>query len=190
VTPIVVAHDLGDTGNGWRDALRDWPDEVAAPDLAVQGASGDRTDVVWLLLEQLESWRARAPVLVGCGEHALAAETFALAGWVGRLVLVDGLGGAWMTADEQIDAQNAWLRAKLANPDAPGYPAVWVEPFVTSLRANVHCPVLVVETNRSVTPPPEVDRRARQFAGPSKVVQIDTPDPATVISAVREWMGS
>src|SRR4051794_2170592 len=106
MTPIVVVHDVGATAAPWRAVLVKWPDDVHAPELTLPTASGDRTDVVWLLLEQMDAWRDRAPVLVGCGEHSLAAETFALAGWAGRLVLIDGLGGAWTTPEEQIDAQD------------------------------------------------------------------------------------
>lgn len=190
MTAIVVAHDLGRDATPWRDALRDWPDDVAVPELVVRTASGDRTDVVWLLLEHMETWRSRAPVMVGCGEHALAAETFALAGWLGRLVLVDGLGGPWMSAEEQVDAQHAWLREKLADPERPGYPRVWVEGFAESLRGNVHCPVLLIETPASITPADEVERRAGQFRGPTDVVRLDDSEPARLVAELAAWVGS
>jgi hypothetical protein len=188
VTPLVVVHDAGATGAVWREQLRDWPD-ADAPDLVVERASGDRTDVVWLLLEQMEASRDRAPILIGCGDHSLAAETFALAGWIGGLVLVDGLGGAWTTPDEQIEAQNAWARAKADDPDLVGYAAVWSEPFYAALRACVVCPVLVIETPTSITPEGEAERRVRQFAGPAELLRLEAPRPASVLAAVLEWWG-
>lgn len=190
MTPILVVHDLDDDGSAWRAALSGWPDAAVVPDLDVEGAVGDRTDVVWLLLEQMEAWRDRAPVIVGCGEHELAAETFALAGWAGGLVLLDGLGGDWMTPDEQVAAQVAWLRAKFQDPERSGYPRLWVESFAGALRANIRCPVLVVETPASITPADEAERRARQFDRPATVVWLDELDPVEVVSAISTWMGS
>jgi len=190
VTPIAVVHDVGGDGAAWRDALRDWPDDSFAPDLVLGGATGDRTDVVWLLLEQLDSWRDRRPIIVGCGEHSLAAETFALADWIGGLVLVDGLGGPWSTPDEQVEAQNEWLRAKFADPDLVGYPHVWLEEFFRELRGFVQRPVLVIETPASITPEGEAERRVQQFAGPAELLHLGNADPAGVTAAVAAWAGS
>jgi pimeloyl-ACP methyl ester carboxylesterase len=190
VKPIVVVHDVGGDGRTWRDALSAWPGDAAAPDLVVKGASGDRTDVVWLLLEQMEAWRDRDPIIVGCGEHSLAAETFALAGWVGGLVLVDGLGGAWTTPQEQVGRQNEWLRAKYQAPDVSGYAHVWIEPFARGLRSNVRCPVLVVETAASITSPAAVEERAQQFGSSAEIVRLDAADPAKVLSIVTAWLGT
>ena len=188
--PIVIVHDVGGDGVAWRGALSRWPGDAVAPDLFVEGASGDRTDVVWLLLEQMEAWRDRDPIIVGCGEHSLAAETFALAGWVGGLVLVDGLGGAWTPPQEQVVRQNEWLRAKYQAADFAGYPRVWVEPFARVLRSNVRCPVLIIETSASITSPGDVDQRAQQFSGTAQVVRLDSADPDRVVSVVGEWMGT
>jgi len=190
VNPIVVVHDVGGSGKAWRDALTTWPSDAVAPDLVLETATGDRTDVVWLLIEQMEAWRDRDPIIVGCGEHSLAAETFALAGWVGGLVLVDGLGGAWTTPAEQAAAHNDWLRSKLEDPNLVGYPAVWVESFAKSLRANVACRVLLIETPASITPPGEAERRAEQFARCAEVVRLDDADPARALAAVRAWWDS
>lgn len=190
MTPIVVLHDVGATGGPWRDAFEKWPDDVYAPDLLVDGASGDRTDIVWCLLEPMAARRDRAPVIVGCGEHSLAAETFAFAGWCGGLVLVDGLGGAWTTPEEQIVEQNKWLRAKFDDLDHVGYPHVWIEPFHAAMRANVRCPVLVIETDASLTPPEDAERRLQQFAGPARLVRLESSDPEPVVAAVTEWVGS
>jgi len=190
MTPIVVVHDVGATGAAWRDALQKWPDDVFAPDLVLPEASGDRTDVVWLLLEQMDAWRDRSPLVLGCGEHSLAAETFALAGWCGGLVFVDGLGGAWTTPEQQIVEQDAWLRAKFDDPDHVGYPHVWIESFFDVLRSNVSCPVLVVETPASITPDGEAERRVAQFAGPARLVCLESADPRQVVAAMTEWVGS
>lgn len=190
MTPIVVLHDVGGSGAPWRDALRAWEDDATAPDLVVERASGDRTDVVWLLLEQMEAFRDRAPIVVACGEHSLAAETFALAGWVGRLVLVDGLGGPWLSPAQQVEAQAAWLRAKFDDPSHVGYAKVWIEPFACALRANVQCPVLLIETPASITPVGDAEQRAQQFADPAQITRLDAADPGLVLSAVTEWMGS
>lgn len=188
--PIVVVHDVGANGAPWRDALRGWNGDWVAPDLVIEGASGDRTDVVWLLLEQMETWRDRDAVIVGCGEHSLAAETFALAGWVGGLVLVDGLGGEWTDPEQQVAAQNVWLRTKLDHPGHAGYPEAWVEPFAGVIRANVRCPVLLIETPASITPSDEIERRTQQFADGADVVRLATSDPEEVVAAVEAWMGS
>jgi len=188
--PVVVVHDVGDDGSAWRHALSMWPDDAVAPDLVVNGAVGDRTDVVWLLLELMDSWRDRGAMIVGCGEHSLAAETFALAGWVGGLALVDGLGGAWTTPEQQVDAQNVWLRAKYENPELVGYPRVWVEPFDRVRRAHIRCPVLLIETPASITPVDEAERRGQQFAHPAALVRLDSRDPVSVLAAIKTWMGS
>jgi len=190
MTPIVVVHSVGATGAPWRDALEKWPDDVFAPDLVLSEASGDRTDVVWLLLEQMDAWRDRGPLVVGCGEHSLAAETFALAGWCGRLVLVDGLGGKWTTPEQQILEQNKWLRAKFDDLAPVGYPHVWIESFFDVLRSNVRCPVLVIETPASITPDGEAEKRLRQFAGPADLLRVDSAGPEPVVAALREWVGS
>jgi hypothetical protein len=190
VKPIVVVHDAGVTGAPWRDALRGWDGEWAAPDLVIKGASGDRTDVVWLVLEQMETWRDRDAVIVGCGEYALAAETFAFAGWVGGLVLVDGLGGEWSDPEQQIAAQNEWLRTKFHDPAHVGYPQAWVEPFARVLRGEVRCPVLLIETPASITPPSEVEQRAQQFSRPAEVVRLEASDPMGVVAAIEAWVGS
>lgn len=190
MTRIVVVHDVGADGGAWRDALSTWPDDAAAPDLVVETASGDRTDVVWLLLEQMEGWREQRPIIVGCGEHSLAAETFALAGWVGGLVLVDGLGGDWTTPAAQVDRQNEWLRAKYEDLDVTGYPRVWIEPFARALRSNVRCRVLMIETSASITPPSEAERRAEQFLRPAALVRLDEADPVQLLAAVCAWWDS
>src|SRR5213075_2115925 len=127
---------------------------------------------------------------VGCGEHSLAAETFALAGWVGGLVLVDGLGGAWTTPAQQVAAQEVWLRAKYENPELVGYPRQWVEPFEGVRRAHIRCPVLLVETPASITPSGEAERRGQQFARPAALARVHSRDPAGVLEAINTWMGS
>jgi hypothetical protein len=190
VNPIVVVRDVGADVVAWREALSAWSGDAVAPDLDLETATGDRTDVVWLLIEQMEAWRERAPIIVGCGEHSLAAETFALAGWVGGLVLVDGLGGAWTTPVQQVAAQNEWLRAKFQDAEVAGYPRVWVEPFARVLRSNVRCPVLIVETAVSITPRSEVERRAEQFARGADIVRLPTSDPVGVVAAIDAWVGS
>jgi len=190
MTPIVVVHDVGSSGAGWRAALRSWDGDAHAPDLLLERASGDRTDVVWLLLEHMEGWRDRAPVIVGCGEHSLAAETFALSGWVGGLVLVDGLGGAWTTPEQQVRAQTEWLRRKYDDPSFGSYPLVWVESFARALRANVACPVLLIETPASITPAGEAERRAAQFRQPADLVRLGSPEPVRVVEAIKAWVGS
>lgn len=190
MTPIVVVHDVRDSGGPWRDALRGWPDDASAPDLVVDGASGDRTDVVWLLLEQMEALRDRNPIIVGCGEHSLAAETFALAGWAGGLVLVDGLGGSWTTAQQQVEAQRDWLRAAFVDRSSVTYPLVWVESFTRSMRSHIRCPVLVIETPASITPDGEADSRAQDYAGSAQVVRLGAAAPQQVVPAIRAWVGS
>ena len=190
MTPVVIIHDVGATGSPWRDAFEEWPDDVYAPDLVVEGACGDRTDIVWGLLEPMDARRDRSPVVVGCGEHSLAAETFALAGWCGRLVLVDGLGGPWTMPEQQIREQNKWLRAKADAPDHIGYPHVWIEPFCSVLRANIRCPVLLIETPASLTAPDEVEHRLQQFAGPVRLVRLESGDPGQVAAVITEWVGS
>ncbi|MEY2571748.1 MAG: hypothetical protein QOE63_2098, partial [Acidimicrobiaceae bacterium] len=146
-----------------------------------------RTDVVWLLLEQMEARREQRPLVIGCGEHSLAAETFALAHWVGGMVLVDGLGGAWTDAAQQVAAQDTWMRSKADDPDLVGYPQLWDERFMGVLRANVTCPVLLIETPASITPAREAERRQRQFAGPAELVRLPAAEPLLVLDAVRAW---
>jgi len=129
----------------------------------------------------MEAWRDQRPIIVGCGEHSLAAETFALAGWVGGLV------GEWTNAEQQVAAHNAWLRAKADGPDLVGYSQVWDERFMSVLRANVTCHVLVIETPASITPPGEVETRVAQFASTAALVRLPRAEPASVLDAVRTW---
>jgi pimeloyl-ACP methyl ester carboxylesterase len=132
-------------------------------------------------LEQL-GWDdpQHAPVVLGHGWGAFAAEPLAAAGRASRLILVDGLGGAWRSTEELAGAQNAWLRAALpvhTQPaDAPdpvlalGFPDVWHEETTRGRRGAITVPVLAVETAASVTPTGERDARVAMFGGPARLV--------------------
>jgi pimeloyl-ACP methyl ester carboxylesterase len=183
--PLLVLADLTHTGDEWQDVLDAWPGPSAAPDLPGHGQSppsvggkyvpGDITLAAVRVLHQL-GWE-EAPVVLGHGWGAYAAEYLAAAGRVRVLVLVDGLGGRWHTPAEISDTQTAWLRRALDYHSGPavspdpllglGFPDVWEPEFTRARRAAITVPVLALETPMSPTPPGDRETRTADFGTPA-----------------------
>jgi pimeloyl-ACP methyl ester carboxylesterase len=184
---LLVLHDLLCAGSDWQDVLDVWPGPSAALDLPGHGqsppAEGGKyapTDFTLAALRALQQlgWDdpAHLPVVLGHGWGSFAAEPLAAAGRVGRVILVDGLGGPWRSAGELAASQMTWLEAALAIHQQPaaspdpilrvGFPDVWHEESTRGRRAAISVPVLAIETPESPTPDAERAARAAMFGGP------------------------
>lgn len=127
--PVLVIHDAGDpaAGSAWADALdvAGWPGNVLAPDLpghgsapAPEGGAYELVDAAFAVLALLGGAGPEVPVLVGVGANGWAAQLLALGGRACALVLVDGLGGPWLTPPATIARERDWLRAVFDDPAA------------------------------------------------------------------------
>src|SRR5262245_24991032 len=129
---VALLHDLGDPGGGvrWRSAA---PPEWIIPDLPGHGSRPalrtghyDPMSAVaiarWTLANRPPG--AHAATLIGVGHNAHSALVSAAGGDCDRVVIVDGLWGAWRDPAEEIDAFYALIRAIAADPAATAaYPA-------------------------------------------------------------------
>lgn len=205
MTDLLVLHDVGAPGGGeWADAFADWPGRVIAPDLPGHnstpppvGGQYETGDAVYTALDLLRAEPSDELVVVGVGHSGAAAHVLALGGRAVGLVLVDGLGGPWLTPIELDARQRALRRTILATPAALAEPASGVDdPRATMVLGASHrdfavrqaeatrLPVLVVETPRSATPD------AEELVGHydrSNLARLDGRDPVQVASAVRSW---
>jgi pimeloyl-ACP methyl ester carboxylesterase len=127
------------------------------------------------------------PLVLGHGWGAYAAELLAAGGRTGAIVLVDGLGGPWLTEEEVALDQARWLRGVLEDPEATrrpealpdpilahGFPSVWEQGFTESRRRAIEVPVLAIETLRSPTPDDERAGRAAAFGGRHRLLPLRT----------------
>ena len=172
---VLVVHDAGDpgAGSGWVTALEDagWPGAVHAPDLpghgtaaAPEGGADELVDAAFAVLALLDDLGPEPPVVVGVGANGWAAQLLALGGRASALVLVDGLGGPWLSPRAAIAAVRDRLRAVADDPAAVGpAPRGRIDPRFrhavprqTSLdlahrgAAALRVPVLVVESPGSL----------------------------------------
>jgi pimeloyl-ACP methyl ester carboxylesterase len=205
VSDLLVLHDLGAAGGAeWADAFTDWPGRVTAPDLPGHdgapppvGGNHDTGDAVYVALGLLRADPADDLVVVGVGHSGAAAQVLALGGRASGLVLVDGLGGPWLDADELDALQREVRRRILTTPDAlampePGAPdprAAMVvgahdRDFAVRQAEAMPAPVLVVETDRS--PTPDADALTAHFSRATLHRAVDR-DPAPIADAVRSW---
>ena len=207
MTPLLVLHDTFDplAGARWRPLCDAWRGSALAPDLPGHGESpppvggsyapSDATLVAVRVLK--EAGIAEKPVVVGHGWGGFAAELLAAAGRASALVLVDGLGGPWLEADELVEEQRAWLRAVGDDPEALAaptaspdprlrhrYPSVWERVFTEARRSAIVVPVLALETPASPTPRHEHDERLRAFAGGATSLAIEAATPEEVLAAM------
>jgi hypothetical protein len=202
----MLLHDLGDPDGGarWRSAAPDW----IVPDLPGHGATPasrtghcDPMSAVAIARWTLAQSANDASTLVGVGHNAHAALVSAAGGDCDRVVVVDGLWGAWRTPVEEIDAFYAMIRAIAADPAAIATPpASGVDPrtrygygvmssprFAQRFWAVIDQPVLAIETPRSATPPAERTARLAWFGGPATLVEVDAAGPAPIVDAVQRW---
>ena len=196
----IVLHDLGSdaAGEPWRAAV---PEGWDAPDLPGHGTApaprhgaydplGPTTLARWALGGQ--------GLVVGVGQNAHGALILAAGGGCDAVAVVDGLWGAWLTADESIDAMYTGLRRLADDPGATapapangtdprarhGYGVIVSAPFARKFWGSITCPVLAVETPASPTPPAERAERAGWFGRPATLVEVDSSAPAHVVAAI------
>ena len=206
---VTLLHDLGDPDGGalWRSAA---PPDWVIPDLPGHGSTPalrtghyDPMSAVaiarWTLADVPLSTDART--LVGVGHNAHAALVSAAGGDCDRVVVVDGLWGAWRDPSEEIDAFYAMIRAIATDPAATAPPpASGLDPrasygygvmsnarFAHDFWATIDQPLLAIETPRSLTPRDERMVRLAWFGGATALVELDPANPATVVDAIQGW---
>ncbi|MBV8980082.1 MAG: alpha/beta hydrolase, partial [Acidimicrobiia bacterium] len=184
----------------WAPLTSAWPGGALAPDLPGHGETPPPTGGHYKAGDAaIAAWRAAEDagitggdvVVLGHGWGGFAAEVLAAAGRASKLVLVDGLGGPWMSADDLVADRHRWLNDVLADPAAlapptvapdprlaHAYSSVWARDFVGHMRRAITIPVLAVETPESVTPDPR--QRLADYTGPSAIVEVDSIDAVSV----------
>jgi pimeloyl-ACP methyl ester carboxylesterase len=209
---VALLHDLGDPVGGalWRSAA---PHDWIVPDLPGHGSTPalrtghyDPMSAValarWTLAHR--PLGADTSTLVGVGQNAHAALVSAAGGDCDRVVIVDGLWGAWLDPVEEIDAFYAMIRAIAADPAAIapppasgldpraryGYGVMSSARFAQRFWATIDQPLLAIETPRSMTPRDERMERIAWFGGETALVELDTANPATVVDAMQTWLGA
>ena len=214
MTALLFVHDLGDPAGGsrWRPAVDGWPGGGIAPDLPGHGAAppavggkvvpGDLT--LYAVRALREAGLAGEPVVAaGHGWGAFAVELLAQAGRAIALVLVDGLGGPWVTPDDLAALQNGWVRAVADDPDVLAEPAggpdplyrhgfvsVWERDFTAARRATIRVPVVALESPASPTPRTAREERLAMFGGPTHCEDVDAVGPEAVLAALRQLADS
>ena len=205
MTAAFVLHDLGADAAGapWRAVV---PDGWDAPDLPGHGDTppprhggydplGPMTLARWAL--------DGSGLVVGVGQNAHGALILAAGGGCDSAAVVDGLWGPWPTEEESVDAMYSALRRILDDDRATapppsagldprtryGYGVTVSASFARKFWGAIACPVLVVETPASTTPPGERAERASWFGGVATLLELDTDDPAAVIEAIAGWAG-
>lgn len=206
MTSVVVLHDLGaeEAGEPWRAvAPVDWhiPDlpghgMTPAPRHGAYDPMGPVTLARWALAVD-----PAAALVVGVGQNAHGALILAAGRGCGAVAIVDGLWGPWEGPVHAVDRMYANLRAILADDGAvAAAPPTGLDPrtrhgygvnvsaaFAATFWGAISCPVLVLETPASVTPPDERAARAALFGGEVTVVELDGGSPADVVAAVLAW---
>ena len=212
MSTLLFLPEVGDAeGPGrWRALEPGWPGMVLVPDLPGHGvmppeegayyAPGD-VALVGVRALAAAGLDGEPPSVAGHGWGAFGAELLAAAGRASALVLVDGLGGPWVSRAELIDLQHAWLRSVLADPAAlapppagaldprlrHGFPSVWEREFTEARRSAITVPVLALESPASSTPSEERAQRASAFGGDARVEEIAGASPQAVLAALIAW---
>jgi hypothetical protein len=209
-SPILVLHDIGDRNGGapWRDALEDagWPGPVLAPDLPghcgepgpIDGAY-ELVDAAWHSLRLLHAAALETlPVIVGVGTNGWSAELLGLGGRAAGVVLVDGLGGPWLTPAEWVDAQRTWIRVvaddtdDLAGADGldprlrHGVPGLSSEPMATRVASALEAPVLIVQTPAAALIGAAADELVNAFRS-ATVEHLAEQSPEQIAPLVVRW---
>ncbi len=201
----MLLHELGDLHGGalWRAAA---PTDWIIPDLPGHGIapaprSGHYDPMVPISFARWMLPSEAASTLVGVGEHAHCALVHAAGAGCGRVVIVDGLGGPWLGAREQIDEFYDSLRAIVDDPLAStpppatgtdprtryGYGVNLSSAFVQRFWAIIDQPVLAIETPASTTPLDERAERITWFGGDAKLVELESNEPSAIVAAVLKW---
>jgi hypothetical protein len=195
-----LLHDLGSGAAGapWRAVV---PDGWEAPDLPGHGATpaprhgaydplGPVTLARWAL--------AGTGLVVGIGQNAHGALILAAGGGCEAVAIVDGLWGRWPTAEEAVDEMYGGLRRLLDDegasaPPPPtgldprtrhGYGVSVSADFTRAFWGAITCPVVVVETPSSPTPPGERAERVAWFGGDAVLMELGTDAPSAIVEAI------
>jgi pimeloyl-ACP methyl ester carboxylesterase len=137
-------------------------------------------------------------VIVGDSSAGYGAELLAAAGRAAALVLVDGLGDAWGSADEVVTDGIRWCTAVAGDPAALAppppdadvdprlahpFPSVWERSFTDARRRSIAVPVVAIETPASPTPREQRDDRLKSFSGPAVCVEVADRTAEAVIAS-------
>lgn len=202
----VLLHDLGDPSAGatWRAAA---PADWVIPDLPGHGSTpaprtGHYDPMAAVALARWSIGTDPDARLVGVGANAHSALVHAAGGGcAGGVVVVDGLWGPWRSAEEEIDALYAGIRAIADDPGATGpapatgrdprtghgYGVMVSAPFAHRFWGAIDQPVLAIETPASTTPAGERAERLAWFGGPTTLVELPHADETAVVRAVTAW---
>jgi hypothetical protein len=211
---ILVLHDVGDErgGSPWSAALTQagWEGPILAADLpghagAAPPAGGNYELADGALTAArllIESGRDEPGVIVGVGVNGWSAHVLALAGRATALVLVDGLGGPWLSPEEAIHLSRDWLRgvADDSAAMAPPPPGCALDPrlrhgvlapsspnLARRAAAATAVPTLLLRSPVSALSPHEVASLALEFAGPVESREIADPQAETVAGPLLRW---
>jgi pimeloyl-ACP methyl ester carboxylesterase len=210
--PLLFLHEIGDAEGArrWRPLVEGWPGAVLVPDLPGHGGTPPEEGAYYApgdaALFGVRALRAAGvaspPVAAGHGWGAFGAELLAAAGRASALVLVDGLGGPWVSWSDLMHVQHDWLHAVLADPAAlappppgeldprlrHGFPSIWERSFTEARRNAITVPVLVLESPASTTPPDETAERIAAFGGEARGEAIAAVSPQAVLAALTAWL--
>ena len=212
--PLLVLHAWGDplASARWSSLADAWDGPVVLFDLPGHCGAPPPTGGSYTAADPAlygdralrDAGLAGSPVVVlGDSSAGFAAELLAAAGRAAALVLVDGLGGPWMSAAEVMADNVRWSNAVLGDPAAlapapdgaevdprvtHGFPTVWERSFTEARRRSIAVPVLAVETPASPTPYDEVDDRLVSFSGPAFRVTVDDRTAAAVAPHLARLM--
>lgn len=202
MTAVVLLHDLGaeEAGGPWRAAA---PAGWHVPDLPGHGGTSAPRHGAYDPMGPvtLARWALGGEgLVVGVRQNAHGALILAAGGGCEAVAIVDGLWGAWQDPLEAIDDLYAGLRALIEDEGATAPPPPGLDPrtrhgygvsvspaFAERFWGAVTCPVLVIETPASTTPPRERAERVSWFGGPATLVELDSDEPVAVVGAVEGW---
>lgn len=209
---LLFLHEVGDPDGArrWQDLAAGWSGTALVPDLPGHGvtppeegayyAPGDAALFAVRVLRAAGLGEER-PLVAGHGWGAFGAELLAAAGRASGLVLVDGLGGPWVSRSELMDVQHTWLRGVVADPPAlappapdgldprlrHGFPSIWERSFTDARRTAITAPVLALESPASTTPRDERADRVAAFGGAAQWEEIAEATPQAVLAALTAW---
>lgn len=210
--PVLVFHDVGepDAGGAWRAAFTDagWPGPVHVPELPGHGnaprpvgGNYQLADAVFSQLALLrELGEGKPPAVVGVGANGWAAQMVAVAGRAHFVVLVDGLGGPWMTPAEIVAAEVDLMRRIAGEPAALGAPpATGLDPrlmhgilgqrsrsMAQRILAAMPVPVTVIESKASALDDADRDDLLGHCGALVELVTVDAVMPAAIAAIVAE----
>lgn len=203
---LVVMHELGSSADGaaWHAALTAAGfDDIVAPDLPGHGDTppplgGNYTKIEGaraVAAEVAAGLDLRNAAVIGVGVSGWSAMVLALAGQGTHLVLVDGLGTPWLSAEERNERRRETLRALAADESAHADSESTVDPrlhheglghgdeqLVRNAAARIAVPTLLIGAEVA-----QARAVAGAFSTPATVIESD-PRPAAVAPLLGEWL--